>query len=91
MVIISKIINGASITIDKFIFNPDKKEKINIVSICSDEQVTVKRDLKEQIENNDNFNYIEELAKQNINIFDPNSDLIYAFILNLPLMVKISQ
>ena len=74
MVIISKIINGASITIDKFIFNPETKEKINIVSICSDEQVTVKRDLKEQLSNNENFNFIEELAKQDINIFDPNSD-----------------
>ena len=30
--------------------------------------------MKEQLSNNENFNFIEELAKQDIDIFDPNSD-----------------
>ena len=74
IVIISKIINGISITLDKFIFNPNSGEKIDFIEICNGETLTVKKNLKEQIKNNENFESLEELAEQGINIFDINSN-----------------
>ena len=73
-VIISKIVNNITIIIASFIFNPISKEKINYFEICNDETLTINRNLKEQIKNSDNFESIEDLAKQGIDIFDPNSD-----------------
>ena len=82
IVIISKIINNISYTIDKFIFNPEG-EKINYLEICQNETVTVKRDLKEQMKNSENINSLEKLTDQDIDIFDPNSafytDLCFHF------------
>ena len=74
IVIIAKIFNGISFTIDKFIFNPKSGEKINYIEICKNATVTVKRKLKEQLKNATNINSLEELTEQGIDIFDPNSN-----------------
>ena len=74
IVIISKIINGISYTIDRFIFKPDTGEKINVIGICPNQTITVEKNLKNQIQNSENFELYEELTKQDINIFDKNSD-----------------
>ena len=75
IVIISKKINGISLTIDKFIFDPKTGEKINYLEICQNKTVvTVKRNLKEQMKNTENINSLEKLTEQGINIFDQNSD-----------------
>ena len=74
IVIISKIINGISYTIDRFIFKPDTGEKINVIGICPNQTVTLEKNLKNQIQNSENFELYEELTKQDINIFDKNSD-----------------
>ena len=74
IVIISKIINNILTTIDKFIFNPITGEKIIFTLICKDDTLTVKKDLKEQMKNDENIKSLEELAEQGINIFNPNDD-----------------
>ena len=74
IVIISKIINGISFTIDRFIFKPNSGEKINLIEICPNETITIEKNLKNQIQNSENFEFYEELTKQDINIFDTNSD-----------------
>jgi len=74
IVIISKIINGITKTIDKFIFNPDKGGRINYIEICVNETITVKKDIKEQLKNTENIKKLEELTEQGIDIFDPNND-----------------
>jgi len=75
IVIISKKVKGISLTIDKFIFNPNTGDKINLIKICKNKTVvTVKRNLKEQMKNTENINSLEKLTEQGINIFDQNSD-----------------
>ena len=74
IVIISKIINNISFTIDHFIFNPKSGEKINHTEICKDEILIIQKNLKEQIKNTENFESIENLVKQGIDIFDPKDD-----------------
>ena len=84
IVIISKIINGIFITIDKLIFNPNSGEEINFMEICKNETITIKKDLKEKMKNLENIESLEELTEQGIDIFDPNSkfytDLCFHFI-----------
>ena len=74
IVIISKIIKNISTTIDKFIFNPIKREKINFIEICINETVTVKRDIKEQLKNIENVESMEQLTEQGIDIFNPKGE-----------------
>ena len=74
IVIISKIINNISKTIDKFIFSPNKGEKINFVEICINETVTVKKDIKEQLKNTENMESLEQLADQGIDIFNASNE-----------------
>ena len=74
IVIIAKIINGISYTIDKFIFNPNSGEKINFIEICINETLKVKRSLKEQMKYFENIELMEELIKQGIDIFNTQSD-----------------
>ena len=75
IVIISKKVKGISLTIDKFIFNPNTGDKINYLKICKNETVViVKRNLKEQMKNTENINSLEKLTEQGINIFDQSSD-----------------
>ena len=75
IVIISKIIDDISITIDKFIFNPISGEKINYIDICNNETlIIVQKNIMNQIKDSENIETIEELTKQGINLFDPNND-----------------
>ena len=74
IVIISKIINGISMTINIFVFNPNSGEKIDFINICNDETIIVFKNLKNQITDSESFESMEELTKQGINIFDPNND-----------------
>ena len=46
IIIIAKIINGISLTIDKLIFNQNSGEKINYNEICINEKLI---DIKEQM------------------------------------------
>ena len=83
IVIISKIIDGVYFTMNEFIYNPNTAAKININEICINETLTVQKDLKNQIEKNNNIESLEELANQGIDIFNPESsfytDLCFHF------------
>ena len=74
IVVISKIINSISITIDKYIFNPYSGEKIDFIEICVNDTLNVKKNLKEQLKYNGNIGSLEELTEQGIDIFNPNSE-----------------
>ena len=74
IVIISKNINDIFKTIDKFMFNPYSGEKINFIELCMNETITVKKDLKEQLKITENYESMEELTEQGINIFNPNDE-----------------
>ena len=74
IVIVSKIINEISTTINTFIFNATSGEKIDIIEICGSEIFMIKKKLKEQIKNNANIDTLEKLTEQDINVFDPKDN-----------------
>ena len=74
VVVISKIINNISTTLEKFVFKPNSGEKIDFIKICMNETVTVKKNIKEKIKNTENIESLEELTKQGIDIFNPEND-----------------
>ena len=74
IVIISKIINGVYYTLDKYMYNPNSTDKININEICANETLTAQKDLKEQLKNSEDFKSLEELTNQGIDIFNSQSN-----------------
>ena len=74
IVIISKIINGVYYTFDKYMYNPNSTDKININEICANETITAQKDLKEQLKNSEDFKSLEELTNQGIDIFNSQSN-----------------
>ena len=74
IVIISKIINGVYYTLDKYMYNPNSTDKININEICANETITAQKDLKEQLKNSEDFKSLEELTNQGIDIFNSQSN-----------------
>ena len=74
IVIISKIINGVYYTLDKYMYNPNSTDKININEICANETITAQKDLKEQLKNSEDFRSLEELTNQGIDIFNSQSN-----------------
>ena len=67
------------------LFNPKTGEKLDSISVCKNDTITIKEDLLSLLHENDtNYQQILDLLEQGINIFDPTddfyTDLCYYYI-----------